>query len=81
MDLRCKRCVIKCKKAVRVANGLAPARQDCSKVGMYGYATPLPIVIMNEVKNLAPRVLCWGSAKGRGYARDEILHFVHNDMG
>jgi hypothetical protein len=42
---------------------------------------PCIIVILNEVKNLVPRVLGWGKAKARGFARDEILHFVQNDNG
>ncbi|HYO49272.1 MAG TPA: hypothetical protein VEW94_05420, partial [Chloroflexia bacterium] len=41
---------------------------------------PLTFVILNEVKNLVPRVLLWGSVKSCGSALDEILTFVHNVM-
>jgi hypothetical protein len=46
---------------------------------MLGSTNPLPFVILNEVKNLAPRVLGWDSVKARERARSEILHFVQND--
>jgi hypothetical protein len=42
-------------------------------------ANPVALVILNEVKNLVPRVFVWGSVEARVYARDEILHFVQND--
>jgi hypothetical protein len=46
---------------------------------MLGSTNPISLVILNEVKNLVPRVLGRCSLKARERARDEILHFVQND--